>query len=67
MMLSFVQSLFVIDPLKIFVITAVIAFILRKSDDNNQSVMDIKDPTYVAIFNKDEEYLHRSIKHLSDV
>ena len=67
MMLSFVQSLFVIDPLKIFVITAVITFILRKSDDNNESVMDISDPTYAAILNKDEEYLHRSIKHLSEV
>lgn len=67
MVLSFVQSLFVIDPLKIFVITAVITFILRKSDEDSESIMDVNDPTYAAILNKDEEYLHKSMTNLSEV
>lgn len=67
MALSFVQSLFVIDPLKIFVITAVITFILRKSDEDTESIMDVNDPTYAAILNKDEEYLHKSMTNLSEV
>jgi hypothetical protein len=42
MMLSFGQSILVIDPLKVFVITAVISFLIRRPYDDE--TMDFSDP-----------------------
>ena len=68
MFLSFFQSLFVVDPVKVFLITALITFILRKPDDDeDDSLVDCGDPFYNAIVNRDEEYLHKSAASLSQV
>ena len=58
MILSFCQSLLVVDPIKVFAITAIITCILRKPQDEEESLIDSGDPLYNAIVNKDEEYLH---------
>ncbi len=65
--LSFFQSLLVVDPLKVFIVTAAITFILRKSDDDDDSLVDSGDPLYNAIVNRDEEYLHKTTASLSQV
>jgi polycystin 1L2 len=67
MLLSFFQSLFVIDPLKVFLITAVIICILRKLDEDNDLLIDSGDPIYNAIVNKDEEYLTKTVSNLSEL
>lgn len=58
MVLSFCQSLLVVDPIKVFAITALITCILRKPLDEDESLIDSGDPLYNAIVNKEEEYLH---------
>ena len=65
--LSFFQSLLVVDPLKILIITAIITIILRKPEGEDESLIDSGDPFYNAILNKDEEYLHKSMTSLSDI
>ncbi len=65
--LSFFQSLLVVDPLKVFIVTAAITFILRKPDDDDDSLVDSGDPLYNAIVNKDEEYLHKTTASLSQI
>jgi len=65
MALSFFQSLLVMDPLKVFIITAVITFFLRKPQEESESIIDTNDPLYNAILNHDEEYLHKSMSSLS--
>lgn len=67
MFFSFFQSLFVVDPLKVFLITAVITWILRKPDDDDDMLIDSGDPLYNAIVNKDEEYLHNTTSSLSQI
>ncbi len=68
MFLSFFQSLLVMDPLKVFIITAIITFILRKpEEEDDDSLIDSGDPIYNAILNKDEEYLHKSMTNLSEI
>ncbi|CAF2607106.1 unnamed protein product [Rotaria sp. Silwood2] len=42
MMLSFGQSIFVIDPLKVFLITAIISFLIRRPYDDE--TLDFNDP-----------------------
>ncbi len=42
MMLSFGQSILVIDPLKVFLITAIISFLIRKPYDDE--TLDFNDP-----------------------
>lgn len=42
MLLSFGQSILVIDPLKVFLITAVISFLIRKPYDDE--TLDFNDP-----------------------
>lgn len=42
MMLSFGQSILVIDPLKVFIITAVISFLIRRPYDDE--TLDFNDP-----------------------
>jgi hypothetical protein len=42
MMLSFGQSILVIDPLKVFLITAVISFLIRRPYDDE--TLDFNDP-----------------------
>lgn len=42
MMLSFGQSVLVIDPLKVFLITAVISFLIRRPYDDE--TLDFNDP-----------------------
>ncbi len=42
MMLSFGQSILVIDPMKVFLITAVISFLIRKPYDDE--TLDFNDP-----------------------
>lgn len=54
--LSVTQSILVIDPIKVFVITAIITFILRKPEEDDD-LMDSGDPFYNAVANKDEEFL----------
>jgi hypothetical protein len=66
--LSFFQGNLVIDPLKVFVITAIITFILRKVDDDDfDNLIDSGDPIYNAIANHDEEFLKQSTSSLSQV
>lgn len=65
--LSFFQSLFIIDPLKVFIITAIITWILKKPDDDDESLIDSGDPLYNAIINQDEEYLHTTTSSLSQI
>jgi polycystin 1L2 len=62
MFLSFFQSLFVVDPIKVFIITGIITCILRKVQDNEEEELfvDSGDPIYNAIVSKDEEYLHNN-------
>lgn len=68
MFMSFFQSLFVVDPLKVFIITAIIACILKKADDEDDDLLiDSGDPLYNAIINKDEEYLHNTTSSLSQI
>ncbi len=69
MFLSFFQSLFVVDPLKVFIITAIITFILRKvkNDDEADILADSGDPIYNAVVSRDEEYLHNKVTGLSQV
>ena len=55
-MLSVSQSILIVDPLKVFVITAIITFILRKPDDDDD-LLDSGDPFYNAVANRDEEFL----------
>ena len=69
MLLSFFQSLLVVDPIKVFVLTALIACIMKKvedadsasNEDEDESLADSGDPLYNAILNKDEEYLHERL------
>lgn len=69
MFLSFFQSLLVVDPIKVFLLTALIACILKKVEDADSSsneddddlLVDSGDPLYNAILNKDEEYLHERL------
>jgi hypothetical protein len=61
MMLAFFQSVLVVDPIKVFFITAVITFILRKVEDDDESLMDSGDPFYNAVANKDEEFLNTAV------
>jgi len=42
MMLSFGQSILVIDPLKVFLITAIISFLIRRPYDDE--TLDFNDP-----------------------
>jgi hypothetical protein len=42
MFLSFGQSIFVIDPLKVFVVTAIISFLIRRPYDDE--TLDFNDP-----------------------
>jgi len=66
--LSFFQSLLVVDPLKVFIVTALITFIMRKpQEDTEDSPVDSGDPFVNAIVNKDEEYLHQNAGSLSQV
>lgn len=65
--LSFFQSLLVVDPLKVFIITAVITWILKKPDEEDDSLIDSGDPLYNAIVNHDEEYLHTTMSSLSQI
>jgi polycystin 1L2 len=60
MFLSFFESLFVIDPIKVFIITGIITFVLRKPDDDDEpnELLDSGDRYLNAIVNHDEEYLH---------
>jgi hypothetical protein len=61
MLLSFFQSLFVVDPIKVFIITGIITFVLRKPDDDEMApneLVDSGDRYLNAILNHDEEYLH---------
>ena len=67
MAFSFFQSLLIIDPIKVFIITGIIILILRKLDDDGESLFDSGDPLYNAIVNKDEEFLHKSTASLSQV
>lgn len=67
MVFSFFQSLFVVDPIKVFAITAIITCILRKPDDDDESLIDSGDPYYNAIVNRDEEYLHNQTASLSQI
>lgn len=72
MFLSFFQSLLVVDPLKVFLLTALVACILKKVEDADSSsaddddlLVDSGDPLYNAILNKDEEYLHERLSPAS--
>lgn len=65
--MSFFQSLLVVDPLKVFIITAVITWILKKPDEEDDSLIDSGDPLYNAIINNDEEYLHTTMSSLSQI
>lgn len=66
--LSFFQSLLVVDPLKVFIVTALITFIMRKPEEESEdSPVDSGDPFVNAIVNKDEEYLHRTAGELSQI
>ncbi len=67
MAMSFFQSLLIIDPLKVFIITAVITFLLRKPEEEGEQIIDSDDPIYSAILNHDEEFLHKSMNSLTDV
>jgi polycystin 1L2 len=68
MFFSFFQSLFVVDPLKVFLITAIIACILKKSDNSDDDLLiDSGDPYYNAIVNRDEEYLYNVTANLSQI
>ena len=66
MILSFSQSLLVVDPVKVFAITMLITCVLRKPDED-ESLIDSGDPFYNAIVNKDEEYLHNATASLSQI
>jgi len=66
--LSFFQSLLVVDPLKVFIVTALITLIMRKPEEEGEdSPVDCGDPYVNAIVNKDEEYLHQNSATLSQV
>lgn len=65
--LSFFQSLLIMDPLKVFVITAIITFLLRKPDKEGDGIIDSSDPMYQAILSQDEEFLHKSMSSLTDL
>jgi len=66
--LSFFQSLLVVDPLKVFIVTALITLIMRKPEEEGEdSPVDCGDPYVNAIVNKDEEYLHKNSAGLSQV
>lgn len=69
MFLSFFQSLFIIDPIKVFLLTALITCILRKvqDDPDEELFADSGDPIYNAIVAEDEEYLHNHVTSLSQV
>jgi hypothetical protein len=60
MMLSFFQSVLVVDPVKVFIITAIITCILRKPDED-EDLIDCGDPFYNAIARKDEEFLNAKV------
>jgi hypothetical protein len=67
MFLSFFQSLLVVDPIKVFIITAAITFVMRKvqNDDEADILADSGDPIYNAVVSRDEEYLHNKVTGLS--
>ena len=59
--LTIFQSVFVIDPIKVLIITAIITCVLRKPDEEasgGDDLVDCGDPLYNAIVSHDEEYLH---------
>jgi hypothetical protein len=51
MMLSFGQSVLVIDPLKVFFITAIISFLIRRPYDDD--TLDFNDPFTGALLAND--------------
>ena len=67
MFFSFFQSLLVVDPIKVFVITAVITCILRKVQNNAEEdlLADSGDPIYNAVLSRDEEYLANKVTNVS--
>ena len=50
MMLSFGQSILVIDPVKVFVITAIISLLIRRP--YNDETLDFNDPFTEALMTK---------------
>jgi hypothetical protein len=51
MILSFGQSILVIDPLKVFLITAIISFLIRRPYDDE--TLDFNDPFTGALLSND--------------
>lgn len=72
MMLSFGQSILVIDPVKVFLITAIISFLIRRP--YNDETLDFNDPFMGALLSrntventdKDQVYNNAKVKGLSD-
>ena len=72
MILSFGQSILVIDPVKVFLITAIISFLIRRP--YNDETLDFNDPFMGALLsqntveNIDDQQLYNSakVKGLSD-
>ena len=68
MMLSFGQSILVIDPLKVFLITAIISFLIRRPYDDE--TLDFNDPFTGALISNnntaekdgDENYNDMKVK-----
>lgn len=60
--LSLVQSILVIDPIKVLIITAIITCILRKpEDDFNTPTVDPSNPFFSAVANKDKNFIKISM------
>ena len=68
MILSFGQSILVIDPLKVFFITAIISFLVRRPYDDE--TLDFNDPftgalisnNTIAVVNGDDLYQDTHVK-----
>ncbi|CAF0819785.1 unnamed protein product, partial [Didymodactylos carnosus] len=54
MMLSFGQSVLIIDPLKVFIATAIISFLIRKPYDDE--TMDFNDPFAETLINTEDDF-----------
>jgi polycystin 1L2 len=63
---SVLQSVLIIDPIKVIIITALITFVLKKLDeDPDENLADSGNPLYNAIVNHDEDYLHERARDIN--
>jgi hypothetical protein len=65
--LSLVQSILIVDPIKVLIITAIITCILRKpEDDSNTPTVDTSNPFFSAVANKDKEFIKLSMSSFAN-